>query len=85
MNGILSSHRLTVSNDNNHITKALEAIKVNEQEIADQSYLQTIAAEKIELTTSEIIIAEKHLAKMLARATNPDYHGNCKFDNSNYN
>mmetsp|Transcript_15855 Transcript_15855/g.22078 ORF Transcript_15855/g.22078 Transcript_15855/m.22078 type:complete len:744 (-) Transcript_15855:72-2303(-) len=73
-NGILSSHRLTVSNDNNQITKALEQMKVNEQEITDQSYLQTISADKIELTTSEIIIAEKHLAKMLARATNPDYH-----------
>ncbi len=41
----------------------------------EQSFLQTINSDKLELTKSELIISEKHLIKMIGRATNPDFYG----------
>lgn len=42
-------------------------------DFSPESYLQTISNQKLNLSDSELIISEKQVAKMVARATNPDF------------
>ena len=42
-------------------------------EIADLSYVKTISQHKIQLTKNEVIVSDKHLGKMINKATTPDY------------
>lgn len=44
-------------------------------EISDLSYVKTISDRKTELTSNEVIISDKHLKKMISKATTPDYSG----------
>lgn len=44
-----------------------------EDEDFGQSYIFTIQSEKLQLTSGENQISNKHLVKMIQRATNPDY------------
>lgn len=41
----------------------------------NESFVHTIASQKIQLSSGEEKISAKHFAKMLVRATNPDYIG----------
>jgi hypothetical protein len=46
-----------------------------EHEKAEMSCIQAITSQKVQLDAGEMKISEKHLNKMIARATNPDYIG----------